>query len=73
MSASLHTIGPLFFIDSKGDVKQFFGMRFAWHGRILLLFGCFGTGLQRTCANGFGTTSAATVPDKSTGVYGFQR
>ena len=35
----------------------------AW-ARILLLFGCFGTGLQRTCANGFGTTSAARVPDK---------
>ena len=44
----------------------------AW-ARILLLFGCFGTGLQRTCANGFGTTSAARVPDKRTGVYyGFQ-
>ena len=22
----------LFFMDSKGDVKQFFDMRFAWHG-----------------------------------------
>ena len=22
----------LFFMDSKGDVKQFFGVRFAWHG-----------------------------------------
>ena len=51
----------------------------AW-ARILLLFGCFGTGLQRTCANGFGTTSAGfgtslapRVPDKRTVFYGFQR
>ena len=109
-------------MDPKGNVRHFFGVLFAWRGfescccsgvsepaskglaangfgttsaarapdkrwreavfryafclawaRILLLFGCFGTGLQRTCANGFGTTSAARVPDKSTCVYGFQR
>ena len=28
----------LFFMGSKGDVKEFFGMRFAW--RVLLVFGC---------------------------------
>ena len=44
----------------------------AW-ARILLLFGCFGTGLQRTCANGFGTSLAPRVPDKRTVFYGFQR
>ena len=67
------TKGLVFIVGSKGDGKHFVGPGFAWH-RILLLFGCFGTGLQRTCANGFGTTSAARVPDQRTGVYyGFQR
>ena len=33
----------------------------AW-ARILLLFECFGTGLQGTCANGFGTSLAPRVP-----------
>ena len=37
-------------MDSKGDVRHFC---MAW-ARILLLFGCFATGLQRTCANRFG-------------------
>ena len=66
----------LFFMGSKGNGKHFVGLRFAWHWlESLLLFGCFGTGLQTTCANGVGTTSAARVPDKSTGpgVYRFQR
>ena len=44
----------------------------AW-SRILLLFECFGTGLQGTCANGFGTSLAPRVPDKRTVFYGFQR
>ena len=44
----------------------------AW-ARILLLFECFGTGLQGTCANGFGTSLAPRVPDKRTVFYGFQR
>ena len=50
-------------MDSKGNVRHFFGVRFAWHGleSCMLLFGCFGTGVQRTCANGFGTTFAATI------------
>ena len=45
----------LFFMGSKGDVKEFFGMRFAWRVLAscwcsgvsepdLLVFGCFGTG-----------------------------
>ena len=44
----------------------------AW-ARILLLFECFGTGLQGTCANGFGTSLGARVPGKRTVFYGFQR
>ena len=39
----------LFFMGSKGDVKEFFGMRFAW--RVLLVFGCFGTGPIRVFRN----------------------
>ena len=48
----------LFFMGSKGDVKAFFGMRFAWQflrlrfcvtwARILLLFEAFGSGLPRS-------------------------
>ena len=36
----------------------------AW-ARILLLFGCFGIGLQGACANGFGTSLAPRVPDNN--------
>ena len=39
----------LFFMGSKGDVKESFGMRFAW--RVLLVFGCFGTGPIRVFRN----------------------
>ena len=39
----------LFFMGSKGDAKEFFGMRFAW--RVLLVFGCFGTGPIRLFRN----------------------
>ena len=39
----------LFFMGSKGDVKEFFGMRFAW--RVLLVFGCFGSGPLRVFRN----------------------
>ena len=49
-------------MDSKGDVRHFFGVHFcmAW-ARILLLFGCFATGLQRTCANRFGCFGRGVV------------
>ena len=64
----------LFFMGSKGDGKHFCRAAFclAW-ARILLLFECFGTGLQGTCANGFGTSLASRVLDKRTVSYGFQR
>ena len=39
----------LFFMGSKGDAKEFFGMRFAW--RVLLVLGCFGTGPIRVFRN----------------------
>ena len=31
-------------MGSKGDVKEFFGMRFAWRVLASCWFGCFGTG-----------------------------
>ena len=38
----------LFFMDSKGHVRHFFGVRFGIPcARILLLFGCFGTADKR--------------------------
>ena len=61
-------------MDSKGDVRHFFGVRFcmAW-ARILLLFGCFATGLQRTCANRFGCFGRGVVQWLGIFFNGFQR
>ena len=59
----------LVFMGSKGNGKHFVEPGFAWHGLSILS----DLRLQGTCANGFGTSLALRVPDKRTVFYGFQR
>ena len=59
----------LVLMGSKGNGKHFVGPGFAWHGLSILS----DLRLQGTCANGFGTSLAPRVPDKRTVFYGFQR